>query len=317
VARIGDRREMEAFVRSVELGGFSAAARELKLSPSALSKLVSRLESALKVRLLNRTTRRLAPTPEGELFLARCRRILAELEDAESEVGRRRDQPRGKLRLHVGVGLATHLVVPALPKFLARYPEVEVELIVEDRTLDLTQEGIDISVRPGPPADASLVARKLGEFERVVCAAPAYLARHGEPRAPEELARHRCIGIILPGRSQWPFMTPSGRRVVQVTPILSANSNDTVLQLGLSGLGIIRLNDFVVAKDLRAGRLVPVLAPFHCGDKFAMYALYARDRHRLPRVAAMLDFLAESFTSPLAPSTRAAPSGRRAKARSA
>src|SRR3954447_21860525 len=129
MARIGDRREMEAFVRSVELGGFSAAARELKLSPSALSKLVSRLESALKVRLLNRTTRRLAPTPEGELFLARCRRILAELEDAEREVGRRRDQPRGKLRLHVGVGLATHLVVPALPKFLARYPEVEVELI--------------------------------------------------------------------------------------------------------------------------------------------------------------------------------------------
>jgi DNA-binding transcriptional LysR family regulator len=298
VARIGDRGEMEAFVRSVELGGFSAAARQLKLSPSAISKLVSRLESALKVRLLNRSTRKLTTTAEGEQFLVRCRRVLAELEDAESELGRRREQPRGKLRLHVGVGLATHLLVPALPRFLARYPEVEVELIVEDRSFDLPREGIDISVRPGPPADLSLVARKLGEFERVVCASPEYLARHGSPQAPDELAQHRCIGIVLPGRGQWPFDTPSGRRMVQVAPALSANSNDSVLQLALMGLGIVRLNDFVVGAALRAGALVPVLKDFHCADKVPMHALYLHERHRLPRVAAMLDFLAESFSYP-------------------
>src|SRR6266404_3351142 len=122
MARIGDRSEIEAFVRSVELGSFSAAARELKLTPSALSKLVTRLERGLKVRLLSRSTRRVAPTPEGELFLKRCRRILAEMEDAEMEVGRARDRPRGKLRMHVGVGFAMHQAVPALPRFLERHP---------------------------------------------------------------------------------------------------------------------------------------------------------------------------------------------------
>jgi DNA-binding transcriptional LysR family regulator len=295
MARIGDRGEMEAFVRAVELGGFSAAARQLKLTPSAISKLVTRLERNLRVRLLNRTTRRLLPTPEGELFLARCRRVLAELEDAETEVGRRRDRPRGKVRLHVGIGLATHRVVPALPRFLQRCPEVQVELIVEDRNVDLTREGIDISVRPGPPADTSVVARKLGDFERVLCASPQYLARHGTPRTPEELMQHSCIGLSLPGRMQWPFQTAAGKRVLQIESALSANSNDCVLQLALMGRGIVHLNDFVVAEDLRRGKLVAILLEYHCADRVPMHALYPRDRHRLPRVAAMLDFLVESF----------------------
>lgn len=305
MARIGDRGEMEAFVRSVDLGGFSAAARQLQLSPSGISKLVSRLEATLHVRLLNRTTRKLTATAEGELFLLRCRRVLAELEDAESELGRRREQPRGKLRLHVGVGFATHLLVPELPRFLARFPEIEVELIVEDRTFDLTREGVDISVRPGAVADTSLVARRLGEFERVVCASPQYLALHGAPRSPDELAQHRCIGLVLPGRAQWPFETPSGRRVIQIAAATSANSNDSVLQLALMGLGIVRLNDFVVARDLRAGRLAGVLTDFHCADKVPMHALYVHDRHRLPRVAAMLDFLVDIFPDPSARAQRA------------
>ncbi len=293
--RIGDRGEMEAFVRSVELGGFSAAARELKLTPSALSKLVSRLERVLGARLLNRTTRKLTPTAEGELFLARCRRILAEMEDAENEVGRSRERPRGKLRLHVGVGFATHQVLPALPRFLERCPEVQVELIIEDRSFDLIKEGIDISVRPGPPSDTSLVARNLGDFERVVCASPEYLARHGVPRTPDDLARHSCINLTLPGRAQWPFDTASGRRVVNIVPSLSANNNDSVLQLALMGLGIVHLNDFIVGDDIRRGRLTPILTDCHCADRVPMHALYPQDRHRLPRVAAMLDFLVESF----------------------
>src|SRR5882672_3048091 len=186
---------MEAFVRSIELGGFSAAARELKLTPSALSKLVSRLEGTLKVRLLNCTTRKLTPTAEGELFLARCRRILAELDDAETEVGRSRERPRGRLRMNVGVGFGTHQLVPALPRFCERYPEVELELAVEDRVIDLHKEGVDIAVRAGAPSDLSLVAREICEVERVVCASPAYLARHGAPRSPEELRKHNCITL--------------------------------------------------------------------------------------------------------------------------
>ncbi len=296
MARIGDRGEMEAFVRSVELGGFSAAARDLGLTPSALSKLVTRLESALGARLLNRTTRRLTPTAEGGLFLARCRTILTEIEDAENEVGRARARPQGKLRLHVGVGFGTHQLVPALPRFIERYPEVQVELIVEDRTLSLVREGIDIAVRPGPPTDASLVAREVCEFERVVCASPDYLARHGEPRSPDDLDQHNCITRAgQPALARWPFDTPSGRRLVDVAGGISANNAECVLQFAILGLGIVRLNEFIVSEDIRTGRLVPVLAKSHCAEPVPMHAFYQHDRRRLPRVAAMLDFLVESF----------------------
>ncbi|MEA3192591.1 MAG: hypothetical protein QOD26_924 [Betaproteobacteria bacterium] len=286
---------MEAYVRAVELGSFSAAARELKIAPSALSKLVGRLERALGARLLNRTTRRLGPTAEGELFLARCRRILAEMEDAETEVGRSRERPRGRLRLHVGVGFATHQLVPALPRFRARYPEVQVELLVEDRDFDLLREGIDISVRPGAPRDQGVVARRLGEFERVVCASPSYVARYGAPQSPDDLARHSCISLTLPGRAQWPFETPSGKRLVAITPSLSANNNDCVLQLALMGAGIVHLNDFIVARSLHEGRLVRLLESWQSAERVPMHALYLHDRLRLPRVAAMLEFLAGTF----------------------
>jgi DNA-binding transcriptional LysR family regulator len=288
---------MKAYVRSVELGGFSAAARDLRLTPSAVSKLVSRLENMLGARLFNRTTRKLTLTAEGGLFLARCRRILAEIEDAENEVGRSRERPRGKLRLHVGVGFGTHQLVPALPRFLERYPEVQVELIVEDRTLDLEKEGIDIAVRPEPPSDTMLVARELCEFERVICASPKYLARHGEPRSPDDLAKHHCITITgTPvALARWPFETPSGRQAIEVAPGVSANNAECVLQLALLGLGIVRLNEFIVGEEFRKGTLVPVLADYHCTEPLSMNASYVQDRHRLPRVKAMLDFLVESF----------------------
>jgi DNA-binding transcriptional LysR family regulator len=297
MARIGDRGEMEAFVRSIELGGFSAAARELKLTPSALSKLVSRLESSLKVRLLNRTTRKLTPTAEGELFLARCRRILAEMEDAENEVGGSRDRPRGRLRMNVGVGFGTHQLVPALPRFFERYPEIQLELGVEDRVVDLQKEGIDIAVRAGPPpGDLALVARKICEVERVVCAAPKYLARHGAPRSPDDLAHHNCIMLAgTYGFRQWKFDTPSGRRVVDVAGGITVNNAECLLRLALLGVGIVRTNEFIVGDDLRKGTLVRVLPEFHCAEPVPMMALYPHMRHRLPRVAAMLEFLVESF----------------------
>jgi DNA-binding transcriptional LysR family regulator len=297
MARIGDRGEMEAFVRSVELGSFSAAARELKLTPSALSKLVGRLESALKARLLNRTTRKVSATPEGELFLARCRRILAEMEDAENEVGRARERPRGRLRMHVGVGFGTHQLVPALPRFVERYPEVEVELLVEDRKVDLIKDGADLAVRPATLSDPSLVARKICEFERVVCASPKYLARHGEPRSLDDLARHKCIKLHTGGTptSRWTFDTPSGRQVVEISGGMTVNNADCVLRFAVQGLGIARLNEFIVSEDIRKGNLVPVLPELHCAERVAMLAMYPHMRQRLPRVGAMLDFLVESF----------------------
>lgn len=297
MARIGDRGEMEAFVRAVELGGFSAAAREMKLTPSALSKLVTRLERGLRVRLLNRTTRKLTTTPEGELFLARCRRILAEMEDAETEVGRSRERPRGKLRVSVGIGFGVYQLVPALPHFLERYPEIQVELGVEDRVVDALREGLDIVIRPGPAGDSSLIARTVCEFERVVCASPRYLSRHGRPRSPEELLKHNCITIASrPPFARWSFDTSAGRKVLEVTGGVTVNNAECILQLALAGLGIVRLNEFIVSEDLRKGHLVRVLPEFHCTELVPMLAMYPQMRHRLPRVAVMLDFLVESFT---------------------
>jgi DNA-binding transcriptional LysR family regulator len=296
MSRIGDRGEMEAFVRSVELGSFSGAARELQLTPSALSKLVTRLERSLKVRLLNRTTRRIAPTPEGELFVARCRRILAEMEDAEMEVGRSRERPRGRLRMHIAVGFAMHQVAREMPRFLARYPEVQVDLVIEDRRVDIVRENIDISVRPWPPEATSLVVRKIFEFERLLCATPAYLKRHGTPRSPEDLARHRCMGVSsIPNQGQWLFRMPSGPRAIEVPLGASVNNADFVYRFALSGVGIARLNEFIVADAIREGRLVQVLRDYHCPEQLAMLAIYPQERHRLPRVAAMLAFLVDTF----------------------
>lgn len=294
--RIGDRGEMEAFVRAVELGGFSAAARDLKLSPSALSKLVDRLERSLDVQLLRRTTRRLSLTAEGELFLARCRRILMEFEDAETEVGRSRERPRGKLHMHVGVGFAMHQLVPVLPAFMARYPDVQLDLRIEDARLDLVNEGLDISVRPAP-ADEAMVARTLFEFDRIVCVAPSYLNRFGTPRKPEDLREHRCLTVSGTfSAKRWSFHGPGGLLAIDIDGHARVNNADAIYRLALDGQGIVHINEFICASALRDGRLVPILADYPCADGSQMLAMYPHERNRLPRVAAMLDFLGESFS---------------------
>jgi DNA-binding transcriptional LysR family regulator len=296
MGRLAGSAELTAFVRSVELGGFSAAARELALTPSALSKLVTRLENALGVRLLNRTTRKLATTAEGALFLARCRKILLEIEEAENEIGSARKRPRGRLRMHAGVGFGVHQLVPVLPSFLDRYPDIQLDLVFEDRSPDLVREGIDISVWPGEPIDTSLVARKLCDFERVICASPDYLSRHGTPRSPKDLENHNCIVIagLPPTLARWSFDTGSGRKVVEAAGNVRANNADCALHLALMGLGIARMNDFIVSEHVRYRRLIPIrMGPK--GEQLPLYALYPQARHRLPRVAAMLAFLTESF----------------------
>ena len=296
MSRIGDRGEMEAFVRSVELGSFSDAARELKLSPSALSKLVTRLEGMLKVRLVHRTTRCIHATPEGELFMARCRRILAEMEDAEMEVGRSRDAPRGRLRMHMGVGFGTHQMIKEMPRFLDRYPDVRLDLVVEDRRVDMTRENIDISVQPWASDTTAFVVRRLFYFERITCASPAYLKRYGAPHTPEDLARHRCMGVSsVPNNMRWQFQMPKGPRMIDIAPDIGVNNADCVYRFALSGLGIVRLSEYIVAEALRDGRLVKVLSEFHRPEQLTMLAIYPHERHRLPRVAAMLAFLAATF----------------------
>lgn len=297
MARIGDRSEMEGFVRSVELGGFSAAARELKLTPSALSKLVSRLESSLGVQLLVRTTRNLRPTVEGEILLARFRTILAAMEDAESELTSSMARPRGKLRMHAGVGFATHQLVPVLPRFVERFPDVQVELMLGDHSIELGREQVDVSVWPGEPADASAIARKLCDFERVLCASPEYLERHGVPRTPNDLTVHNCLRIAgLPSAlAAWSFGASSDRRVVDVSGNVSANNAECIRRLALAGLGIARMNEFMVSEDLRNGRLCEIVIDSMRVEPLPLYVQYLPAHHRLPRVGVMVEFLAECF----------------------
>jgi DNA-binding transcriptional LysR family regulator len=190
-----------------------------------------------------------------------------------------------------------HLVVDAMPRFLERHPEVQLDLLIEDRRVDLPRENIDISVRPWEPdATSSLVVRKIFDFERMLCATPAYLKRHGKPRSPEELARHRCMGVSsIPSNRQWLFKMPEGPRPFEVPLGAAANNADCVYRFALAGVGIARLNEFIVAPALRDGRLVQVLADYHWEEHLTMRAIYPQERHRLPRVAAMLEFLVQSF----------------------
>jgi DNA-binding transcriptional LysR family regulator len=186
--------------------------------------------------------------------------------------------------------------VPALPRFLERYPEIEVELSVEDRTTDVVKEGYDIAVRTGQSRDASLVVRKICDLERVICASPAYLARHGVPRIPDDLARHNCITVAgTPSSARWPFATPSGEKIMAVSGNIAVNNVACVMQLAIMGLGIVRVNEVTAGEEIRKGTLVSILTGTHRADPVPLHAAYPHGKYRLPRVAAMLDFLMQSF----------------------
>ena len=185
----------------------------------------------------------------------------------------------------------------ALPRFFERYPEVELDLLIEDRRVDLSQENLDISLWFRVPDNANVVVRKLFEFGRVTCAAPSYLERHGMPRTPADLARHRCIIVTTFPPTQWMFQTPAGPRALDLTPTISVNNAECKFRFVLAGQGIAQFNEYVAADALRDGRLVEVLKDYPCPDRYIGLAMYPRDRHRLPRVAAMLDFLVETFST--------------------
>ncbi|MFY9723582.1 MAG: LysR family transcriptional regulator [Azonexus sp.] len=287
---------MTAFVRSVDGGGFSAAARELGLTPSALSKLVTRLEDRLGARLLQRTTRRLQLTPEGEAFYVRSRRILADMDEAEAEVVEAGVRPTGLLRLHCGSAFGMHQLAPAIPLFLERHPGVELDITISDEPLVGLGEGVDLAIRIGPLDESSMVARRICNLERVICAAPSYLERCGVPRTPDDLQHHNCLWITsLPVLRRWPFDTDDGIRVVHIDGNVVANNAETVLQLAMAGVGITRLTDVIVGDAIRRGELIPILSEWHHVEPVPLYATYPSGRNLSPKIRAMVDFLVEQF----------------------
>jgi len=282
------------FVAVVDAGGFSAAAR-LGRSKSAVSKQVSRLEDRLGARLLNRTTRRLALTEVGRAFYERGVRILAEVEEAERAVADLHAEPRGTLRINAPMSFGIGHVAPALPAFLARHPELSVDLVLNDRLVDVIDEGFDLAIRITRLRDSSLIARRLAGFRRVVCAAPAYWKRRGRPAHPEDLAGHDClIYTYLANPGEWPFDGPDGRLTLQVTGRLFANNGDALRQAALEGLGVMMIPAFIVGDDLAAGRLEAVLEDWEEHD-LGIWAVYPHSRHLSAKVRAFVDFLAERF----------------------
>jgi len=290
--------EMAAFVRVVEEGGFSAAGRTLGLTPSAVSKLIGRLEERLGARLLHRTTRRISLTHEGVAYYQRSVRILREIEEAEDAITQLHVAPRGTLRVNAAVAFATYQIVPLMPEFLERYPEVHLELTVTDRVVDLIEEGVDVAIRTGALIDSSLISRQLAEDHRLICGAPAYLDRHGMPQTPDDLADHNCLAWIgnQGGLNDWPFDGPDGPYTVTVSGNAEVNSGETLHEMALAGLGLARMAEFRVGADIAAGRLVPLLLHHHRAEPLPIHLVYPHRRHLLPKVRTFVDFLAMKFT---------------------
>jgi DNA-binding transcriptional LysR family regulator len=288
--------EMEVFARVVELGGFSAAAKTFRMTPSAVSKLVARLEARLGVRLINRSTRKLQLTPEGAAYYDRVVRILDDINGAEHEaaIGA---TPRGRLRVNSSVPFGLHRLLPLIPSFLAAHPGISVDIALTDTVVDLMEERADVAIRVGPLRESRLLARKLGESRMVVLASPEYLARNGTPQTPADLAKHNLLGFCFSKQfDTWPFLDGKGG-VITVPPIgnVLISDGEAMQQLTIAGTGISRLTRFHVEEEIKAGRLVPILEAFNPGDLEAIHAVFVGHGGQLPaRVRAFLDYLVEN-----------------------
>lgn len=288
--------EMTVFVTAVDAGNFSAAARVLGLTPSAVSKQISRLESRLGARLLNRSTRRTSLTDVGRDFYDRSRTILAEIDEAERAVGHASDEPRGTLRVTASISFGQRQIVPLVPEFVSRFPDIRVDMVFSDRVIDMVDEGIDVAVRVSAPADSALIARQLVPDRRVVCAAPAYLAAHGTPTTPEELTAHNALIYSTVYSDTWRFGGPSGTTAVRVSSNFAANSGEAIRDLALRGAGIARLATFLVGPDIKSGRLVELLPGWRDPQENIIHAVYPSRRLVPPSTRVFVDFLVEKLT---------------------
>ncbi|WP_237080591.1 LysR family transcriptional regulator [Myxococcus xanthus] len=286
---------IEAFVRAAEHGDFTRAARKLQLTASAVSRRIARLEEELGVVLFQRTTRAMQLTEDGRAFYARCQRILGELEDAKESLSRSRHRPVGVLRVDAPQVIGQLVLMPALPRFLTVHPGVELRLTLRDEVVDPITEGADVLLRLGTLEDSRLVARKLGTTRLLACAAPAYLRRHGRPETVADLSRHNCLGFLRESApASW--LLHDGSTPVSAVPrgTFHTNHGVTLRDAAVLGLGIAQLFDFMVARELESGALVPVLEE-QAGAPRPIHALYPRGKHLPSRVRAFLDFVATLF----------------------
>jgi DNA-binding transcriptional LysR family regulator len=287
---------MAAFTKVVGAGSFSAAARKMQVSQASVTKQIQELESWLGARLLNRTTRRLNLAEIGAAFYERSTRILEAIEEARNAAGALQTVPRGRLRINAPVSFGLLHLAPAITEFLELHPDVSVEMLVNDRLVDLLEGEFDVGVRIGRLRDSSLIARRIAPIRLAVCAAPAYLARHGVPRTPEDLARHNCLEYTyFESRGEWRLLNSNGEEIiVPISGRYLANNADVLSSTALAGGGIILMPTFIVGEDLRGGRLVRLLPDFPTPEQ-ALHALYPPGRHLSAKVRSFVDFLVARF----------------------
>lgn len=288
-------QEMAVFSKVVAAGSLSAAARELGLSPALVSRRLAGLEARLGVRLINRTTRTLNLTVEGSRYYDACTRVLAEVEEADAEASAGGVEPQGALKVALPASFGHQHVAPLVPQFAARHPKVQLALSLSDRSVNVMDEGFDVAVCIADLQDSSLAARKLAPNRRVVCASPAYLAAHGTPHTPEDLASHNCL-VTREFAASWEYKAPGGRSAsVRVQGRYACDNWEVLREWALAGLGIALKSTWDVYRQLRDGSLIALLSGYTFHSDVAIYAVYPHRRFLPAKTRVFIEFLAESF----------------------
>jgi DNA-binding transcriptional LysR family regulator len=297
---------MAVFVKVVETSSFAATARYLGMSPAMVSRHIQLLEERLGARLLNRTTRRVSLTEVGQIYHERCLRILSELEEADRAASELQSVPRGRLRVTAPMTFGIRHLAPIIADYLRLYPEVAIDLSLDDRCVDLLEEGFDLAIRVGALADSSLIARRLTLAEMVLCASPDYLKQHGIPKTPRDLEQHNCLAYAYSrSRNEWRFIGPSGtEETIPVSGRFVANNGDALRIIAREAIGIIVAPQFVVEEEMKAGHLVRLL-PEYRTVAFPVHAVYPHSRYLSAKARTFIDFLVSSFnrSSPAEPET--------------
>jgi len=301
-----DFSAISTFVRVVEAKSFAAAAAQLEMTPSGVSRAVARLETQLGARLLFRSTRSLRLTDDGALFFARCKEILSDLTEATEALGHARSHPVGRLRVAAHSAIGRAALIPNLAEFEMRYPDIRLDLAMCDYHFDLNEEGYDCAIRMGELEDSNLIARKLGYFNNVLCAAPAYLRKHGAPHNIDDLKQHRCINYVFPSTGkpyQWQFDTPSGRVDLDIEAHMLINDAESVIQAAVAGLGIIQIPHCLAASALAKGQLEIVMTET-ISTGSPLWIVYPQKRHLSARVQAFIEWVSELFQRTSEPQCR-------------
>lgn len=292
--------EMQVFKAVAEQGGFTAAALALEVSQPFVSRTMNSLEKRLGVALLRRSTRQVSLTEEGKIFLASCHRIIGDIELAEGQISSTAGAAAGDLRITAATSFGMDQVVPLLPRFMEQYPQVKTRLSLSDNLVDIIGSGVDVAIRMGHLQDSMLLARKLCHLQRIIVAAPSYIARHGMPQVPQDLLQHNCLQWEAPmdHLNNWPFVADGQRMNLEIKGNFRFTSGMSSVEMVLAGVGITRMAEHFALPAIRAGKLVPLLERFQAPDDTAIYAVYAKERHVHPRVRAFVNFLVESFATP-------------------